>query len=157
MLMRTAVEMFSDNPLLGVGAGNYTTNFDRYAPGVGSNVSSYEGFGKRRFPHNLYLETAAELGIAGLFLLIVLVATAVVYAAVASRNLKARGRWRTSRSAAAIAISIIGYGTTSLFLHGDYMQYLWLLVGLSIAAKQIAFDDDAVEQDALMVNVGAPA
>lgn len=156
MLMRTAVEMFSDQPLLGVGAGNYTSNFDRYAPSVGSNVSSYEGFGKRRFPHNLYLETAAELGIAGLFVLIALISTGVVYAAVASRELKARGRWRTSRSSAAIAISIIGYGTTSLFLHGDYMQYLWMLVGLSIAAKQIAFDD-TVEQDDLIGNAGASA
>ena len=156
MLMRTAVEMFSDQPLLGVGAGNYTSNFDRYAPSVGSNVSSYEGFDKRRFPHNLYLETAAELGIVGFFVLIALISTGVVYAVVASRNLNARGWSRSSRSAAAIAISIIGYGTTSLFLHGDYMQYLWMLVALSIAAKQIAFAD-TVERDTLSGNTGAPA
>ena len=60
LFMWTAWEMFLDRPVLGVGAGNYSENYPEFNGRMGSTVSSYENFGRRHFPHSLYLEIASE-------------------------------------------------------------------------------------------------
>jgi hypothetical protein len=35
-------------------------------------------------------------------------------------------------------MSILAYLTSSIFLHGDYLRYLWLLVALGIAMIHLA-------------------
>jgi putative inorganic carbon (hco3(-)) transporter len=138
LLMETAWEIFKENPVLGVGAGNYTRHYDAYARRVGSNISSYEGFDKRRFPHNLYLETAAELGLVGLLLLLLIGGIAFYYAVTAARRFSLAGDKYSAAISAALALSLIGYGLTSFFLHGDYLQYLWLIIALATVSRQIA-------------------
>ena len=136
--MGTARAMWVDYPVLGVGAGNYSEHFDEYAARIGSIGSSYELFDKRRLPHSLYLEVAAEIGSVGLIVLGAIILSTLVTFRRAYRFFKARQDRASSSIVISLALGFIGYLVTSLFLHGQYMEYFWLLAALAVAAKQVA-------------------
>jgi putative inorganic carbon (hco3(-)) transporter len=138
LLMRTAWEMFEAHPWLGVGAGNYSKHFDEYAAHVGSATPSYENFAERRYPHNLYLEAAAETGLAGLVAFAAAVAGALASALWAARSFRRWGAECSAALAMSVALALVAYLASSLFLHGHYIQYLWLLVALAAAARRVA-------------------
>ncbi|HEX8148581.1 MAG TPA: O-antigen ligase family protein [Pyrinomonadaceae bacterium] len=138
LLMRTAWEMFGAHPWLGVGAGNYSEHFDEYAAHVGSATPSYENFAERRYPHNLYLETAAETGLAGLAAFAAVVGGALLSALWAARGFRRWGAECSGALAMSVALALVAYLASSLFLHGHYIQYLWLLVALAAAARRVA-------------------
>jgi O-antigen ligase len=131
VLMGAAWEMLIANPLLGVGAGNYTARFGEYAERFGSVARDYEDPDAVRYAHNLYLEVGAETGSLGLLLF-------GGCLLLAFRGLK-RGRerlqevdgGRTMALASALQISLTGYLVSGLFLHGDFERYLWLFLGMA--------------------------
>lgn len=128
-----AWEMFQDHPAVGVGAGNYTTRFAPYADRVGSGAREYdEPFGES-YPHNLYLEIGAETGLVGLGLFGAALALALAYLEGARRRLAAAGLGLEATLAGATAIALAGYLVSSLFLHGHFQRYLWLLLALAAA------------------------
>lgn len=129
----TAWAMFLDQPLLGVGAGNYTVHFDRYADVVGFSARDYEQPGEVHYPHNLYLEIAAETGIVGL---------AVFAGVVVAAFLALRQARRVSGDfARAFEIALVGYLISSVFLHGHFQRYLWLLFGFAAALRLMAREE----------------
>jgi hypothetical protein len=67
-LWRVALDGFDTSPVHGHGAGTYQTLWDRQRPRFAYTVNA----------HSLYLQAMAELGIAGLLLLLGLVATVLV-------------------------------------------------------------------------------
>lgn len=125
--------MFTNNPIFGVGAGNFNTLYDYYARqlGLGQNVETESA-------HNLYLQIAAERGVLGF----------LSFAAIIYFTLAALGRARSEFSrqnlgefanmSAAMGIGLIGYLTAAFFLHDSYIRYLWLLVGISWSFLQAA-------------------
>jgi O-antigen ligase len=135
LLTRVAWEMFLDHPLLGVGAGNYTLHFDDYAQEVGSVSREYEGLGELHYPHNLYLEIAAETGLVGLSTF------AVVVLACFSALRKARVAAQVAGDSGSVAltrgfdIALVGFLVSSLFLHGHHPRYLWMLFGFAAALE----------------------
>lgn len=137
-LMTVAWEMFSDHPVLGVGAGNFSENFDAYADHIGMSVSSFEKFGRQHFPHNLYLQIAAETGIAGLMAFASIIAATLISLRTAYRSFIHAGAIRSAHMVFSIFLALVAYLTTSLFLHGAYIRYLWLVVAISASAAQIA-------------------
>jgi len=140
LLMQSAWKMFGEHPWLGVGAGNYSEHFDEYAAHVGSVTPSYENFAERRYPHNLYLETAAETGLAGLFAFALAAVGALASALLAARGFRRAGDARSGALAMSLALALVAYLASSLFLHGHYIHYLWLLVALAAAARRVARD-----------------
>ncbi|HXF05571.1 MAG TPA: O-antigen ligase family protein [Blastocatellia bacterium] len=137
LLMQVAWEMFRDHPVLGVGAGNYSEHYEDYAQRIGSTVSSYEDFGQRRFPHSLYLEIAAETGLVGLLLFAGIVVVTFLRARSAIRLFTKAGDIHSAHIVTALALGLVGYLTSSVFLHGHYLRYFWLLVALMVAARRI--------------------
>jgi len=68
---QTALEAFIDNPVMGVGLGNFATYFQLRSTEF-VNVATDGAFGsklnskvRRVFPHNIFLEVLAEMGIIG--------------------------------------------------------------------------------------------
>jgi putative inorganic carbon (hco3(-)) transporter len=122
-----AWNMFSSNPWLGVGIGNY---------GV-----VYPLFGLREWPfslghaHNFYLNMLAETGIVGFSMYCVMVGSTFVVAWVAAR--RARGMWR------ALALGILGALLAlaahnffdDLYVHGMNIQFA-LLLGMAARLGQ---------------------
>ncbi len=125
LLLAVGLRMFEDSPLLGVGAGNFGKHYARYANEIGSSAPQYDDPGDRQYPHSLYVELAAENGLAGL---------AVFAAAMVVAFLSLRGE---NPLTSAIAISLTGYLVSSLFLHSAYQRYLWLLLAFIPAVARL--------------------
>ncbi|MBX3011400.1 MAG: O-antigen ligase family protein [Caldilineaceae bacterium] len=128
----TALSMFLDHPLLGVGTGFYRVYYHEYAKQVGMGVRSEE-----RESHTLYLGMAAENGILG-------VGSFLFFIFLLMRNLtQVRKQWfELDRPLANLAISfflaIIGFLGTSIFLHLAFARFFFLIVGLAGATYQIS-------------------
>jgi putative inorganic carbon (HCO3(-)) transporter len=137
----TAWAMFLDHPVLGVGAGNYTVHFDRYADEVGFSARDYEQPGEVHYPHNLYLEIAAETGLVGLAVFAGAVAAAFHGLRRARSLLHTRGDRVSADFARAFEIALVGYLVSSVFLHGHFQRYLWLLFGFAAALRLMAREE----------------
>lgn len=133
LLMQSAWGMFEDHPVSGVGAGNYTVHFGDYAAEVGSPVHEYEDIGRPHYPHNLFLQIAAETGLLGLLAFGAALLLVFGYLRRAEAAFFSAGEETHAALASAFQIALVGYLITGLFLHDHFPRYLWLLLGLSAA------------------------
>lgn len=126
-------EMFFDHPLLGIGTGNYENNYQEYAQKIGIEIRLEE-----RQAHSLYVEILAETGILGALTfggIIITLMAGLYQANKTAQEIEYLSSWRLWLTS--IQFSIIAYLITSLFLHGAYIRYFWVLVALAIASIQI--------------------
>lgn len=131
--MLTGLTMFAEHPLLGVGVGNYPNNYLRYAQRLGIEVRA-----EARDPHSLYVQLLAETGILGFGTFLAMAFLLLKGLSDAKRDMMGTPfaeRWMPWLSA--MRLSIIGYLTTSFFLHGAYIRYFWVLVALAMAAIRV--------------------
>lgn len=128
LLIAVGMRMFEDSPLAGVGAGNFGTYYARYADEVGSSAPQYDDPGERQYPHSLYVELAAENGLLGL---------ASFAAAMVAAFVSLAPSRQKSFVTAGIAIALVGYLVSSLFLHSAYQRYLWLLLAFVPAIERL--------------------
>ncbi|HEX2835410.1 MAG TPA: O-antigen ligase family protein [Thermoanaerobaculia bacterium] len=148
LLFHTALQMFDDHLVGGVGAGNFTRYFTRYSNEVGSAAPQYDPPGVRQYPHTLYLEIGAETGLLGLLTFGAAIASAYAALLRGRRTLLARGDVACAGIVAALLLALTGYLITSIFLHGAFQRYLFLLLALIAAATRLAEPPihNAVEQ-----------
>lgn len=116
-LYRAALWAFTQNPLLGAGTGSYA--FISPVPGIS-------------YPHNLFLESAAELGVPGLALCLLL-----VFAPLARYTLRGK---RTKE--AALAVALLVFCLINAMVSGDMPGNftLWLAAGVAAALTMAASD-----------------
>jgi O-antigen ligase len=124
----TALHMFEDHPVLGVGSGNFPTRYADYSTFTGREWRPV------RKPHNLYLEAFAETGVVGgtVFVLFIWLTVSGVWRA--RRQVDPRALLLVEGAFAGLA----GVLVTSLFLHGDFPSTLWTAIGLAWAAAAMA-------------------
>ena len=130
---QAAVEMFLDHPLLGVGRENYPLYELEYLAG-----SSLAKSAKGIPPHNLYLEVAAENGILGIIVVGGLLFMTFRALFEARKRFRAAGDHTHAELAAWLAIGLLGYLVSSLFLHGAFIWMLGLQIALIVALRQIS-------------------
>ncbi|MFH1104585.1 MAG: O-antigen ligase family protein [Actinomycetota bacterium] len=135
--LTAAWEMFADHPLVGVGYGNYIVLYPEYARESGIDIRSTE-----RNAHNLYLATAAETGIAGLVALGAVIVGAFVALHSGRKRFREMSDHRADGIGYAIAVSLVGYLITSLFLHMAFARFAWLMIGLALAFPSTAAAED---------------
>ncbi len=123
--------MFADHPLVGVGAGNYPTNYLDYAASVGLFRS-----GEQLAPHSLPTEVASETGLVGITVFGVLIVGAFGALRRSRRAFADMEQTEDASLIAAIRNALAGYLVASLFLHAAYPQMLWLLLALAWATPQ---------------------
>ncbi|HEX6159428.1 MAG TPA: O-antigen ligase family protein, partial [Thermoanaerobaculia bacterium] len=138
LLLATAWSMFDEHLLFGVGTGNFGRHHDEYVNRIGSSAVQYEPPGQRELPHTLYLEIAAETGLAGLALFGGAVAAAAISLARSRKRLLARGDAHHATIAMTLGLALFGYLFTSLFLHGAYQRNLWILFALVAATAKLS-------------------
>lgn len=135
--MRTAGEMFLENPVLGVGAANYPVRYGEYVGRLASTARDYEDPDAVRYPHNLYLEIGAETGLLGLSLFAAVLAVAFLSLGRARRARLRAGDAYGAGFARSVQLALAAYLVSSLFLHGHFQRYLWLLFALAAAASAV--------------------
>jgi putative inorganic carbon (hco3(-)) transporter len=131
--MLASLHAFADHPLLGVGPGQYAPIYSveyQQLPGV-----KFRDIQKGRRAHSLYFEMAAETGLLGLvvFLMIPIVVLRRLWRAV-----RANPDAEVAETAAALCLSLIGFLFTALFLSHAFERYYWILIGLAGATLTIA-------------------
>jgi putative inorganic carbon (HCO3(-)) transporter len=126
--------MFMDHPLLGVGVENYRVNYQSYSSQLGLDSRTEE-----RAAHSLYIEALAETGFIGFTILSALLASLMLGLQSASKKLKIMNiEPEAQRGLMALQCGLIAFLAGSIFLHGAYIRYLWLLVALCAAGIHLA-------------------
>jgi O-antigen ligase len=125
------LEMLKQHPFIGVGLGNYIVHYLSYVKSLGLAPTATV-----RAAHSLYIEVAAETGLLGLSVFLVLLGTMAKNIIDSWKKLKGT-RDDLARMVAAIGAGILGYLTASIFIHSAYPRYFWLLVGIAFSIPNI--------------------
>ncbi|HSL19898.1 MAG TPA: O-antigen ligase family protein [Vicinamibacterales bacterium] len=157
LLVSTAWRMFLDHPVAGVGAGNYTTRFEDYADEVGFAARDYDDPAERHYPHNLYLEVGAETGVIGLIVFGAVCALALGRLVRARESFHRQGEELSAGIVRGFAIALLGYLVSSIFLHGHFLRYLWLLFAAAAAAHLAAREREPADAPRGRTGSGARA
>ena len=134
--MLTGFAMFAEHPILGVGAGNYNTNYQRYAQLIGIEFRA-----EARDPHSLYIQLLAETGLLGTIAFL-----GIAFSLFDALNKACRAIEGSPRLAdwlpwiSSYRFAILSYLLTSIFLHNAYIRYLWILIAMALTGIQITYN-----------------
>jgi O-antigen ligase len=137
----TAWVMVMQHPFMGVGLNNFSYLYQDYSKSLGLAPSA-----RNRSPHNLYLEVAAETGIVGLTVFLLLIWFAFRSILIARRKFMLAGMDDYAHMATGFAIAFVGYMISAVFVHAAYPRYFYLLIGIAYALPAI-FEYMEVEQE----------
>lgn len=128
-----ALRMFADHPVAGVGRMRYADMYLEYSPQLGLD-SRLEA----RQAHSLYLELLAETGVIGVtvFGAILLVLYTGLHRA--KKFFVHIQRYDLIPWVSGVKYGLTGYLLASLFLHADYIRYLWLIIAFAAATTVLA-------------------
>jgi putative inorganic carbon (hco3(-)) transporter len=128
----TAWVMFMNRPFMGVGLNNFAYLYQDYTKTLGLAPSA-----TNRSPHNLYLEVAAEQGVVGLIVFLIMIFLALRSVLYARRRFIASGMEDYANMTTGFAIAFAGYLFAALFVHAAYPRYFYLLIGISFALPNL--------------------
>ncbi len=128
-----AMQMFWDNPLLGVGLGNFRVQYQDYSRQIGIDPRR-----DPRSPASLYLEMLSEQGLIGAGLFIGLIYLVLRGLFDAKRKFQEIGLRDTAYVTAGLIASLTGYMTAAIVKNSAYANVFWILIGVSLAAAQVA-------------------
>jgi O-antigen ligase len=128
--MIVAVQMFQDRPIFGVGRDNYPKLYQHYSRRVGLDDRTQE-----REAHNLYLETAAEMGIVGLAAFTIMIIAIFKGLFSAKQDVVTINRHDLVPWISGIQYGLVAYLVASIFLHGSNIRYFWLIISFSLASR----------------------
>jgi putative inorganic carbon (HCO3(-)) transporter len=131
--MLSAWNMFKDHPFFGVGIDNYSKNYAKYSSQLG-----IVNTGEVISTHNLYLEIAAETGIAGLGTFGAILVALFAGIRKSLRIFKRIERPDLISSTLGIGLGLVGYFSSAMFIHGSYPRYLWMMIGIGLSLPIVA-------------------
>jgi O-antigen ligase len=131
--------MVEDQPVRGVGGGNFETVSPNYLLQPGA-IERAEFFisSDPKVAHNSYLEIWAELGAVGLFLFLFILAFGFASAHNAMRAFARQGDERMETMSRAVLVAFAAVMAADFFGSRQYDKELWILLGLSAAVWAIA-------------------
>ncbi|OUS12718.1 hypothetical protein A9Q89_04770 [Gammaproteobacteria bacterium 53_120_T64] len=137
-LLNTGLKSFVDNPVLGVGPGNFG-NISNFNPGLnslffGKDHAGVES-GKKAVAHNMYLEFFVENGVFGGLLFLIIFGKALLTSLSYDKGRVTGGG---AGVGFIIVVAISGMLFSGLFLSQGKSSVLWFMVGLALATGQIA-------------------
>jgi putative inorganic carbon (hco3(-)) transporter len=137
-LWTVAGRMIADNPVGGVGVGNFRTSSIHYLLEPGALLRDEFIVDKPLVPHNVYLHVLAEMGVPGLVLFVGLLGTGVWCAWRAAGEFSRRGDPFLESCARALVLALVALFVADLFASDQLNKGLWVLLGLGPALLQIA-------------------
>jgi O-antigen ligase len=136
-LWKVALEVASDHPLLGVGAGNFPVVEPGYA------LTTVELFRvdlilKPEVAHNTYIHLLAEYGLIGLALFLSIVACCLYLGLRAIHTFARSGDRASELFARGLLVGTLSYLTAAVFISAQYEKQLWLLLALTAGLDAVA-------------------
>jgi putative inorganic carbon (hco3(-)) transporter len=140
-LWKAAAKTAGENPAFGIGFGSFSYVSQQLlfeTPGVDPElIERRREAGENKVAHNLYLGTAAELGLTGLALYIGLILSTALTLRRTVRRAFAAGAPFVGRVAHALLLGVVSWSITSVFLSGETARIFWIVVGLSLALPKL--------------------
>jgi O-antigen ligase len=130
--------MVQDQPLLGVGAGNFPVASIHYLLEPGALLRTDFIVDNPKVAHNTYLNVLAELGVVGLALFLAIIASSMWWAAQAVGFAALAGDRQLEVLARAMVVVIVGLLAADFFGSREYSKQLWLLLSLCPVLLQIS-------------------
>ena len=137
-IWQVAGRAFEDNPVTGVGTGNFPIVSRQYLLEPGVLARSDEIISTPKVVHNAYLEVATEMGVVGLGLFLLALGFSVGSLVIAARAFGQVGDARMQVASVAVAVAIVGILAALVFTSDQYSKQLWLLLGLGPAVLTMA-------------------
>jgi O-antigen ligase len=128
-----AWQMFVDNPILGVGLGNFQRNYQSY-----SRVIGLDSRRDARAPASLYLELLATQGIVGFAIFGFLIVLVFRELRSARKNFLQSGLIDESHIIIAIVAGLAGYLFAAINKNSAYANVFWVFIGIALSSGQVA-------------------
>lgn len=129
--------MLKENPLLGVGVGNFNSQIIHYVP---EDLKQYVFKGKAA--HNMYIQVGSETGYIGLFVFLLLFGSifhdVFKIRKLCKNNLHIENVWIATKS---ILISLLSYLLSLFFLSGAYYGLLYIVMALMVSIKNVILNE----------------
>jgi putative inorganic carbon (hco3(-)) transporter len=133
-LWKAGLRMFQDNPVFGVGLGNFPHTF----------ATHYNDFSTKRsyapgewVPHSIYIQALSELGVMGSLPLLAILFLFFRLNGLTRKRLKTIGfgdrRNFEYRLSLGLDLALVTYLVTGAFLTVLFYPHLWVLLGFSVA------------------------
>ncbi|HVB34929.1 MAG TPA: O-antigen ligase family protein [Patescibacteria group bacterium] len=143
MLWEAGLSMWTHHPVFGVGPGNFPYAFASNL----HDLSLFPDANKGWVAHSLYVQSLAELGLAGFLpLLGAIFLSAFLNAKTRKEALTRNPLGRGSLEyclAAGLDLAMVGYLVSGAFLAVLYYPHLWILLGLSVAVNRACLSQPA--------------
>ncbi len=130
--------MVQDQPVLGVGVGNFQTASIHYLLVPGGIERDEFIVDRPLVAHNTYLHVLAELGAVGLTAFVLIIFLSLRSALRAALVFGSRGERDMELLSRAVLIGLIGILVADFFISEQFSKQLWLLLGLGPALLAIA-------------------
>lgn len=151
-LWKMGLRMYSENPVLGVGPGNYRAEYLRYDPSKGNDIR------RVLLPHSIYIQALSELGTLGFLAFLWVAFKAWRMNSATARRVQVEGKGRQPLEwffARGLNLCLVGYLVSGAFLTVLYYPHLWFLIGMS-AGLSVATAQAAAKTLPVAVPVPAP-
>jgi O-antigen ligase len=129
----TGLEMFKSNPVLGIGLNNSVARYQEFSKEIGLATSA-----TNRGLHSLYLQVAAETGIIGLSVFLLLILYALRCVADARKKFLEAFQADYAHLVTGLAIGFIGYLVAAIFIHAAFPRYFYLLLGIMYSLPAVS-------------------
>jgi len=130
--------MVQDEPVLGVGAGNFPLAAPAYLVRAGTFERGDLVLIAPKVAHNTTLQVLAETGVPGAALFVGIVGFSLLCLLSAAKRFAALGDVRHELLTRALLVALVGYLVAAFFISENYSKLLWLLVALGPATLQLA-------------------
>ncbi len=131
------LEIYADNPVIGVGYNNWTVYYARYYPGESLRTSVQE------VAHSVPITIAAEMGTLGLLFYYWLVVTIFLVNIRSARAFREGGAPLWRYFALSFNFGMVGFLSASIFLSITFYPFLWVQAGLSAALYKLALNHNS--------------
>jgi O-antigen ligase len=133
--------MVEDQPVRGVGIGNFEEQSPRYVLEPGALPRSDRVIDGPAVAHNTYLGVLAELGVIGAALFLAVIGFSVGTAGAAARRFAASGDWRMESLARGLVVALAGVLAADFFISAEVSKVTWLLLALGPALLAVAREE----------------
>ena len=137
-LWEIGMRMVDDQPLTGVGAGNFPVSSIHYLLEPGAVMQDQYIVDRPQQVHNIYLQLLAELGVVGLALFLAIAATCLVCALRAARAFERLGDIQSGLLARGLLVALVGFLTVEAFITILYGKQLWVMLATGPALLAMA-------------------